>query len=121
MNRSADFQIGVNRADLEVGAPELSVQGVNARPSVRENLTPPLSPPDGSGEGESLAVSMQFEPHQLSLAHERIPQQNGSLSSSNNVASEFTKAVPLMMGETLPASRSSQRNFPVNVLPMMLS
>src|SRR5437762_4568958 len=51
----------------------------------------------------------------------RIPQQNGSCSSSNCVASAFTNAVPVMTGETFPAARSSQRNLPSNVLPMMLS
>ena len=30
-------------------------------------------------------------------------------------------AMPVMTGSTFPASRSSQRNFPANVLPIMLS
>ena len=52
---------------------------------------------------------------------ERIPYENGSRSFSNSFASAFTKALPVITGSILPAARSSQRNLPVNVLPMMLS
>src|SRR5689334_19679827 len=45
--------------------------------------------------------------------HEQIPQQNGSFSSSSKVASEFTKAVPVMTGAISPLSRFSHLKRPV--------
>ena len=44
----------------------------------------------------------------LPEVHARIPQQNGSRSSSNCTVSAFTNAVPVMTGEIFPAARSSQ-------------
>src|SRR4051794_15884309 len=55
------------------------------------------------------------------LAHDRMPQQNGSASFRISVVSAFTKAVPVMIGSIFPASRSSHRKRALNVLPMMLS
>ena len=50
-----------------------------------------------------------------------MPQQNGSLSSSSNVASALTKAVPVITGTTSPFSRFDHLKRPVKLLPMMLS
>src|SRR5688500_18567784 len=56
MNRSADFQIGTNRADLEVGAPLASVQGFNSR-----ILRRILSPSDGERAVLPLRLGFHFE------------------------------------------------------------
>ncbi len=50
--------------------------------------------------------------------HTRIPMQNGSLGSSNRVASAQTYAEPVMRGITLPPST---RTEPAKTLPIMLS
>src|SRR5687767_7091427 len=39
----------------------------------------------------------------------RMPQQNGSRSSKMKVASELTKALPVIVGMMIPFSRSCQR------------
>ena len=89
----------------------------------RQDGFPPGAHFNGSCRPTSAAYQLLSNdgPSRSASHCQRMPQQKGSRSSSSSVASAFTKARPVTTGAMMPAARSSHRNWPVKVLPRMLS